>query len=85
MLKPAHLAILSAASLLVAACGNQTEAPEPAGEPTAAQMPDTTADSGGAMNNDPAPDAGATGAATPTTTPPDPNATTGPTAPPPAP
>lgn len=72
MFKPVHIALVASA-VLATACGNNTEAPEPAGEPTAARMPDTGAPGAGPAAT--APDAGATGAATPTTTAPDPQAT----------
>lgn len=83
MLKPVSLALAAAGALLVSACGDNTEAPEPAGETTAAQMPDTSAPTAGPAET--APDAGATGVApapdqpTPETQPPGDTGTTSPT------
>ena len=65
----ASIALAAGAALALAACGDET-APEPAGEDTAAMMPDTSAPVADADGT--APDAAETGAAEPTTTPPDP-------------
>lgn len=66
----ATVALAAGAALMLTACGDET-APEPAGEDTAAMMPDTSAP---AINADgTAPDAGETGVAEPTSVPPDPN------------
>ena len=66
----ASVALAAGAALALTACGDNTE-PEPAGEDTAAMMPDTTAPVTNADGT--APDAAETGAADPTTVPPDPN------------
>ena len=64
----ASIALAAGAALALAACGDET-APEPAGEDTAAMMPDTDAPVTNADGT--APDAGDTGAAEPTTLPPE--------------
>lgn len=73
MLKINQIAAASCAfgaALALAACGDESQAPEPAGEDTAAMMPDTSVEP---TNTDgTVPDAGETGVAEPTTTPPDP-------------
>lgn len=64
----ASIVLAGAAALTLAACGEET-APEPAGEDTAAMMPDTDAPVTTADGT--APDAADTGATEPATQPPE--------------